>query len=306
MRRSLITGAGVVALAVPAIAFAAAPANDTPEGAGDFQAFTSGNSNGENAAEREGLVDLTEATADKGIRRCLGPKSFARTVWFKIPAADTPQLVRVEASSPSGGTSEVPDLALYASTETREAQACDGPAAGERSTSAAAVEARVPAGAAGLVQIGRTAGQTEAAAVASLRTIALPATKAPKGDIAGKAPRLPVGKARRVPLGGATLTAEDPAQPACPAAATVWRRTKITRAGKYRIVARGAAAGSITAFVGKKPTANGAKACANRRNAAGAVALKVALKRGTTLWTRVGADAPAASASSKLRVKRLK
>lgn len=308
MRRHRVLAAGAALLAAPAVAYAAAPANDAPGGAAEFEAFTAGNlPDGETAAEQQGVADLSEATADKGVARCLGRLSFAKTVWFKIPASDAPQHVRIEASSPSGGTSEVPDLALYASARPRLAQACDGPAAGERSSSAAGVEARLRAGVSGLVQVGRSAGQSEAAVVASLRTTPIEAAgKAPAGDVARKAPRAAIGTTGRVTLGGATLTAEDPAQPACPAAATVWRRTAITRAGRHRVVVRGGAAGSVTAFVGARPTADNAKACANRRTATGAIALTLRVKRGQTLWTRIGADAPAAGAKAKLRVKRLK
>ena len=61
-------------------------------------------------------------------------------------------------------------------------------------------------------------------AVVSLGARALPATPAPVGDVADAAtPALGSG-VTQVPLGGATLTQEDPAQPPCPSLGSVWRR----------------------------------------------------------------------------------
>ncbi len=304
MRRLMLAGATL--LAVPAVAFAAAPANDGPDGAAEFDAYDAGNlPSGTKAGERQGLADLTEATADRGVPRCLGRGSFDRTVWFRVPAADTPQLVSVEASSPSQGTAEVPDLALYVSGQTKVAQSCDGPATGSRATSAAVVAARLPAGTSALVQVGRSAGQQEQRVVAALRATPLEKVKAPAGDQARKAPLARVGRTQKVALAGATLTAEDPAQPACPAVATVWRRTKVSRGGRHRVVVRGRSVGAVTAFVGKRPTANSAKACVNRVKPGGALALKVRVRRGGVLWTRIGVDGPTSPGAAKLRVKRL-
>lgn len=317
MRALLLLAA--LLLALPATAAAAPPANDRPQTAAEFTPFTAGNlPEGQLAEERQAVIDLSEATADRGVPRCLGKKSFARMVWFVVPASAAPRTVRVEASSPSGGTSEVPDLALFVGTaagpQGGHPQACDGPAAGARSTSAAAVQARIPANRTVLVQIGRRAGQFERRVIASLRvtdagapdlfgTPTPPALPAPAGDVAGRAPRLPLDVRRRVGLAGATLTDEDPAQPACPADATVWRRTKVRRTGRHVLVARGRGAGSLTAFVGRRPSADGARACVNRARSAGPMTLAVDLKRGDTLWTRVGADQTAARAAVVLAVR---
>ncbi len=307
MRRLILTAAALLVL--PATAVAAPPANDAPAGATEFEAFTAGNlPAGQTAAERQGVVDLSEATADAGVPRCLGPVSFAKTVWFRVPAAPVTRLVKIEASSPSGGTGEIPDLALFVGAaggaQTAEAQSCDGAAVGALSTSAAEVDARVPAGRDVLVQVGRSGGQAEQRLIASLRTTDLPATAAPAGDVATAAPALRIGSGEGVPLTGATLTEEDPAQPACPAPATVWRRARAPARGTYRITVKGPAAGTLTAFVGARPTADGARACVNRANAGGPLVLPVALRRGATLWTRLGTDNPADGASAAVVIKR--
>ena len=276
----------VLALLLAGPALAAPPPNDGPAGALGFEEYVAENGTPE---DRQAVLDLTEATADRGIARCLGAGSFAKTVWLKVPAADAVRRVAVEASSPSGGTSEVPDLALYVGGQSKVAQSCDGPAVGRLMTSAAAVEAVVPAGKPLLVQVGRSGGQMEQRVIASLRTDQLGRRRKAAGDRARRAPLLPVGKRRTTRLSGATLTAEDPAQPACPAPATVWRKTRVARPGRYRVKVRGTAAGSLTVFAGRRPTAGNAVACENRRKPKSALTVVVRAKRGL-LWTRIGAD----------------
>lgn len=295
-------------LLLPGVAVAAPPANDSPQGAIDFEKYSAGNlGGGKTADEEQAVIDLSEATADKGVPRCLGAGSFARTVWLKVPAADAVRRVAVEASSPSGGTSEVPDLALYVGGQSKVAQSCDGPAVGTLLASAAAVEAVVPPGRPLLVQIGRSAGQMEQRVVASLRADRLEgAPKAPRGDVGRRPPLLKVAKRKRIALSGATLSAEDPAQPACPAPATVWRRTPITANGRYRVKVRGTDAGSVTLFSGRRPTAANALACENRRKPKSALTAVVKLKRGRLLWTRIGADDIGAGAKVTAIVKRLR
>ncbi len=152
-------------------------------------------------------------------------------MWLEVPASETAQRVAVEVSSPSGGTSEVPDVALYVGGQHKRAQSCDGAAVGSLATSAAAVEAVVPRGKTLLVQVGRGGGQMEQRVIASLLAEPIKdAPRTPRGDIAHRSPSLEVGKRSKLVLAGATVTAEDPAQPACPAPATVWRRTPITEA----------------------------------------------------------------------------
>ena len=210
----------VAALLFPAPAHAAPPANDAPAGAVAFSAVTAENGL---VAEQQGLAELAEAAPDAGAPRCLGPRSFAKTVWFRVPAAGTPQRVRVEGTGPSGASADVPDLAAYvqpagataAAPATGEPQACDGAASGGAAASvdpAAAVELRVPAGRDVLVQVGRSEGNTERV-VAVLSAQPLETLPGPLGDEATRTPVVARDAAVVVALGGATLTEEDPAQP---------------------------------------------------------------------------------------------
>lgn len=294
----------LAALVLAPTAVAAPPPNDAPAGAIEFSAYGAGNlGEGQTATEREGVVDLTEASADPGVPRCLGAGSFERTVWFRVPAGTLARAVRVEASSPSGGSSDVPDLALFVGGQTTEPQSCDGPAVGPLASSGALAEAFVPPGQDVLVQVGRSADQAERRVIASLRVTDLPFGPAPLGDAFTDAPRVGLTPAgAEVGLAGATLTAEDPAQPACPAPATVWRRTALRRRGIHRVRASGAAA-TLTAFVGRAPTADNARACANRRSAA-PLTVAVRTRRPTTLWTRVGTDTGAADAVARVAITR--
>ncbi|WP_354701162.1 hypothetical protein DSM112329_01469 [Paraconexibacter sp. AEG42_29] len=324
---ALVSVAVVVAvLSVPAGAGAAAPANDAPAGAIPFATFTAENGV---PTEQQAEADLAEATPDAGVPRCLGSGSFARTVWFTVPAADVPRRVRVEALSPSLETAETPDVAAFvqpmaaAGPLTAEPQACDGAgkaggAGGGRAGTAAGpdpgagVELRVPAGRVVLVQIGRRTGQRATRVVASLRLTNLPSDRAPRGDVAKGAPVLRSGTSALVALGGATLTQEDPAQPACPASGTVWRRFSVPDAGRIRVAARGAAVSTLTLFRGSRPTGTNAVACANRGSAsapsrpvveaAQLVALTTTVARPGTVWLRVGTDAPGAGERARVAV----
>src|SRR3954451_14111589 len=101
---------GVVAGVVLALGLLAAPApgappiNDRPEAAAAFAPYSAANGI---PLALQGLADLTEATADAGVPRCLGASSFARTAWFRLAEAQTPTLVSVEAS---GRTLDLFDL----------------------------------------------------------------------------------------------------------------------------------------------------------------------------------------------------
>jgi len=304
-----IAAASVLMLALPAAAQAAPPANDAPAGATAFSAVSAENGA---VAEREGLAELAEATPDAGAPRCLGARSFARTVWFRVPAASAPQLVRVEGTGPSGASADVPDLAAYvqpaaasaAAPLTAEPQACDGAAAGGAATSAdpaAAVELRVPAGRDVLVQAGRSEGQSERI-VLDLRTEALEALPGPIGDEATFAPVIARERAVAVPLGGATLTQEDPAQPRCAAAGTVWRRVNAKRDGTHTITVRGDAVGALTAFVGQAPRADNALACANRTSRSAPLSVSVPAKRRDVIWVRLGTEAMSKDAAARVTV----
>ncbi|HWT94992.1 MAG TPA: hypothetical protein VN238_18490, partial [Solirubrobacteraceae bacterium] len=153
-RRTMVLVALASVAAVPASALAAPP-NDTPQGALAFQSVTAENGT---PTEREATALLAGATADAGVPRCLGARSFERTVWFRIESAATPRRIKVEAS---GQTTAAPDLAAFVqppgATDTApalaEPQACDGPGAVALEGSSA-VELHVPAGHQVLIQAG--------------------------------------------------------------------------------------------------------------------------------------------------------
>src|SRR4051794_3397696 len=90
-----VAGAVAVLGLLAAPANGAAPTNDHPETAMPFSPYTA--PNGVPTA-LQGFADLTGATADRGIPRCLGPASFSRTVWYRVPEAPGPTQLTVEAS----------------------------------------------------------------------------------------------------------------------------------------------------------------------------------------------------------------
>lgn len=291
----------LLAAATAADARAAAPANDAPAAPAAFLPFTA-----ENGTPTTLTADapLQEATADRGVPRCLGRTSFARTSWAVVPKADSPRVVRVSALTPAMEPDEAPQLAAFVQpatgTQTREPQACDeGAGLLDRG---AAVELRVPAGRAVLIQVGQPAAARATRALLELQTSDLPAAAAPPSDRAGTARTLPLGRNRTIPLSGATLTEEDPAQPACPAGGTVWRKVRIARTGTYRVLATGRTLGTLTAFVGSRPRGEGARACVNRSRS-DRMRLTLKLRRGNVLWLRLGVDRTDAG-TAKLLVRR--
>lgn len=303
MRRTLLVLAA--ALALPASAQAAAPANDAPAGAAAFSAFTAENGT---PTARQAIATLAEATADAGVARCLGASSFDRTVWFRVPAAGAVRTVTVSGTGGSGQSAAQPDLAAFVvdpgATAPVEPQACDGAEVEKDAMDLGAapeVSVRVPAGRDVLVQVGRPAGQAAEPVVLSESETALPQAPAPAGDAAGAAPRLKLGSTAQVPLGGATLTAEDPAQPACPASATVWRKVRVTATGTQTVRVAGAAVSAVTAFLGARPGADNATGCV-QRTVPGTYSLDVPAKRGDVLWVRVGTESSAAAAVAAVRV----
>lgn len=274
----------VLALGAAAPAFAAPP-NDAPQGALGFETVIAENGTPQ---DRQAVAQIADATADPGVPRCFGAGSFAKTVWYRVESAATPRRVKVEAS---GSTTSAPDLAAFVqppgATDTApaltEPQACDGRSlAGEGSS---VVDLHVPAGHQVLIQAGRAAG-TEPILLA-LTTSAL-AQASPEGDHGRLAPDVG-GAPTRVPLAGATLSDEDPAQPRCPAAGTVWRRVPAP-AGTYLVTAAGA--DTLAAFA--TLSGDGALDCVNRTR--GPAALRIAV--GGTFWVRLGADSPAAAPAS--------
>lgn len=296
---TLATAAAVLLL--PAAAHAAPPANDAPTAPAAFAPFTA--ENGE-PTTLTAEAPLAEATADPGVPRCLGSRSFARTSWAVVPKAAVARVVSVSALTPSMEPDEAPQLAAFVQpadgANTKEPQACDE-ATGLLDRSAA-VELRVPAGRAVLIQVGQPAAAKATRALLELQTTDLPDAAAPPSDRATAARALPLGRNRTIPLNGATLTEEDPAQPACPAGGTVWRKVRIRRAGTYRVLATGRTLGTLTAFVGSRPRGAGARDCVNRSRS-DRMRLKLKLRRGNVLWLRLGVDRTDAG-TAKLLVKR--
>src|SRR4051812_30408652 len=99
-------------LAVSVVAFsstaqAAPPPNDNPTSPDSFQPYTAENGT---PTQLTATAELAEATPDFGVPRCLGTSSFARTVWYVIPAEAAPHEIDVEAS---GETLDVLDLAAF-------------------------------------------------------------------------------------------------------------------------------------------------------------------------------------------------
>jgi hypothetical protein len=300
MRRLTALAAVAASLGLTTGASAAPPPNDEPAAAVDLTTFTA--ENGE-PSELQGSADVSEATPDTGVPRCLGPASFERTAWFRLPAADTPRRVRIAAPTKAGEPSELADLAAFvqpsSGANTAEPQACDGPESSARGgllDGSPTVVLHVPAHQAVLVQAGWPAGSTAKEVLVTADATPLKAATEPPGDRATAAPRLRLGRLAALPLAGALLTEEDPAQPACPAAATVWRKLRVTRSGGHVAVASGASVTALTAFVGKAPTGEGAIACAVRGRRA---ELRTAFRarKGRLVWLRVGTDAAASEAA---------
>lgn len=335
-RTPLLTLAAVLTAACVAVpAHAAPPPNDHPAQAAAFEAYAPHNGMPD---ERQAVAELAEATRDRGVPRCLGRGSFARTVWYRVPEAAEPREVTVEAM---GRTLDVVDLAAFVQPQvplpppenppppeepppdepvdpvgqsaqsgplTREANACAGAGAGgsdaaEEPTSA--VSLRVPAGHPVLVQVGRRGSPgapEDERAVLSLASTPLLDWGAPPGDRAdGATPLARVRRANRIELSDATITEEDPAQPACPSLSTVWRRFEPGRSGKRLIRVAGPHAQSLTVFAGRRPTGRNAMDCVNRAGR-GALEMVVRAKRSRPVWIRVGADGPPDGARASLRV----
>src|SRR5213080_1715683 len=103
---ALIPALLLVAALAPAAA-ADPPPNDTPAGAAPFEVYTAVNGV---PTQRTATAELAEATPDPGVLPCLGTGSFARTVWYRIPATQTPRELTIEAS---GRTLDVVDLAAF-------------------------------------------------------------------------------------------------------------------------------------------------------------------------------------------------
>jgi len=306
----------LVAIAVPAGSFGAAaalgapPPNDPPAGAGAFAAYTSPNGV---PSQLEAGADLTEATADPGVPHCLGGRSFARTVWYRIPEAPTPRHLTIEAS---GRTLDVVDLAAFVQPEvappppappparahaaqalpnTFEPNVCDGRGAGGAADAfepTSALTMLLPSNFPVLVQVGRrgpAGARVDEQALVTLEQRPVELATIPSGDIAGPhTPTLHRGR-NRVKLDGGTITGEDPAQPACPSLGTVWRRLVPENSGKRLIRVSGGAASTVAVFNGRRPTGDNAVDCLNR-DTTGSLDMVVSVRKRRTTWVRVGID----------------
>ena len=298
--------AGLLALVLPAAAQAAPPPNDAPSSPGSFDPVTAENGT---PTELQAIVELAEATPDAGVPSCLGSSSFARTVWLRVPEHPAPREMTVEAT---GETLEVIDLAAFVQPQgapapvLAEPNQCAGAGAGgsdaaEEPTSA--VSLRIPANRSVLVQVGRRGPVSSPDAERALVTLAqasLGVLPVPAGDQAFSAPSAPNGRSR-VPLGGATLTEEDPAQPVCPALGSVWRRITPGGSGSRTISADGRSVATLSVFEGDRPTGESALDCVNRETR-GDLQMRVRAQRGRPLWIRIGTDRPNSSALASLTV----
>jgi hypothetical protein len=300
----------VAALAVPHAAAAAPPPNDSPTAPDAFQPFTAENGT---PTELQATAELAEATPDAGVPHCLGPSSFARTVWYAIPPESAPHEISVEAS---GETLDVVDLAAFVQPQNAagpfvsQPNACDGLGAGgaaaaEEPTSG--ISLRVPAGRQVLIQVGRrgpVGTPDNERAIVSLDDRALPVPDAPTpGDAAG--PGTPVAGTNVdnvLPLTGATITQEDPAEPPCPSLGSVWRKVVPASNGPRLITANGSEAATLTVFQGAAPTADNVLDCIDRAGR-GALEMLVQAKAHKPLWIRIGTDTPPDGSTASLRIE---
>src|SRR3954468_1443921 len=301
-----------VFIAAPAAtARAAPPPNDGPDGATVFEPVTAADGS---PRDFQALADLTDASPDPGVPRCLGPASFQRTAWFRVPAMETPQDITVEAA---GRTLAVADLAAFVQPAgvlaplRRQPNACSGVGAGagdaaEEPTSG--VTLHVPARRSVLIQAGHrgAAGPPgDEQLVLSLDARPLPLTQQPAGDVAGaRTPRARATGRRStlVDVAHSTITEDEPADPVCPSLGSVWRRLVPKRSGPQLITARGRFATTLAVYSGRLPTADTELDCVNRVTT-GEMQMNVRARRGRTLWVRIGSDDAPGGARVKLRVE---
>lgn len=292
-----------------ATAVAAPPPNDGPDGATVFQPVTAADGT---PHDMQGLADLSEATPDRGVPRCLGPSSFERTAWFRVPAMETPQDVNVEAA---GSTLAVADLAAFVQPEgvqpplRRQPNACSGKGAGAGDAAAepdSGLSLTVPARRSVLIQVGHRGAPGAAEneqLVLSLDARALPPVSRPPGDMAtAHTPRASTRHGSLVNVAHATITDDEPADPVCPSMGAVWRRVKPTKSGPRLISAHGRFAATLSVYSGRFPTASNELDCVNRANT-GALQMNVRARRGRTLWIRIGSDDAPGGARARLRVE---
>jgi hypothetical protein len=305
--------AALAATAAPAQA--APPPNDAPTAPAAFEQYTAENGR---PTDLQAIAELQEATPDPGVPRCLGPDSFARTAWYTIPPTEGPQEITVEAS---GETLDVVDLAAFvqpangnpASPQTQQPNVCDGRGAGGASDSqepTSGLSLTVPGGRAVLIQVGRRGPigtPQDERVVLSLddRVITAPAIP-PAGDFAdARTPTLQMGLLESLPLFGATITQDDPAQPPCPSLGSIWRKVRPSKPptkSPVLITANGSELSTLTVFGSPTPTGGNVLDCVSR---AGRGALKMLIPAANTrktLWVRLGTDEPVEESVASLRL----
>ena len=317
-RFSLGSAVAVVLALGPAAseALAAPPPNDGPLTAAAFAPYLTASGT---PREQQAIAELVESTPDRGVPRCFGSASFARTVWYRVPEAPIAQELTVEAT---GRTLDPIDVAAFVQPEvlppplpvvpaqarqsqvaaaTTEPNVCAGIEDGGASAAeepASAVSLRLPANHGVLVQVGRrgpVAAPDDERVVLSLDAEPLDGLIAPFGDRADLATPTASGKRPTpVDLAQATVTGEDPAQPRCPSIGTVWRRLTPTSRGRRLISVAGAAATTLSVFSGRTPTRENALDCVNRERR-GRLQMIVRARKGRPLWIRVGSDRLAAA-----------
>src|SRR4051794_7624242 len=320
-----VTCAGAMSGSAPA--HAAPPGNDAPAAPAAFAPYTAANGV---PTEQQAIAELAEARADRGVPRCLGPASFARTVWYRIPEAPVAQEITVDASGrtlepidlaafvqprfvpppppPPPPPASLPPAAAAAQLQAAVPNTCAGLGDGGASDAeepGSAVTLRVPPNHPVLVQVGRrgTRGTADDERVV-LSLFARPlAFFAPvPGDVAGS--RTPTARARRsigVHLANATITGEDPAVPPCPSVGSVWRRHVPRTNAPQRVSVAGAGATTLAVFSGGRPATRPPLDCVNR-SGGGRLEMLVPARRGRSLWIRVGSDSQTARRAT-LRVE---
>ena len=309
MRRLLTPLIAILcALAAAPAASAERPANDLPQSAAPLEPYTaqSGVPGG-----RQGFAELAEATPDGGVPRCLGEDSFARTVWFRVPATAVPRELSIDAA---GETTDGVDLAVFVQSSgtplVSRPNACAGPGVGGADAAddpATEITIRVPSWRGLLIQVARRGNAGSAADERALLTVAetpLDLISTPPGDRIGlSTPSLRRNGTGRVLLGGASTTEDEPAQPTCPSMGSVWRRARPAKSGRMIVSVSGRRAVSLAVYRGAKPTARSQVSCVDREGN-GPLTLPVRVKRRKLLWVRVGTDRPSDNARARVALRR--
>jgi hypothetical protein len=302
-------------------AHAVPPPNDAATTPAAFAPYTAANGV---PREQQAIAELAEASADPGVPRCLGARSFARTVWYRIPEMPVAQEIDIDAS---GRTLDTIDLAAFVQpavapppappaptakatqlpAATAVPNACaglgDGGASGAEEPGSA-ITLRVPPNHPVLVQVGRRGTRGTAddeRAVLSLFTRRVDVFSFPLSDIASATnPTVSAKRALQVALATATITGEDPAVPSCPSLGSVWSRLIPGNSIPRRISVEGKGATTLAVFSGGAPAVREALDCVNR-SGRGALQMLVPARKGRTLWIRIGSDSQTAGPAT-LRV----